>query len=377
MKKILSGMFYRLFRGFELWVFLAVFIVGSFYIMYGLFDDKAFLGGVKDGGVYHIQTETQGEITISSDNIKEYRYEGLGISAYDAFRAETSVLPDDVYGKIMSKGYNYLFDEVQFLFYVFDNMTILPGMLMVIFIPVFFGRMFSDGTIKNLISCGHSKAKIYMTCLMLSFIMNFAMLVMNIIIFVVNCLIFSWKPPIYLPAVLVDIVIQLLIMLTITSVAVAAMFISSKKTAAFVAGFILSVAVIFPTSAIAISELEAKYERIDYGKPDTEEFEQCYRERNCLEQSFDLTKFRFDFYHDGRRLDIYHEPEISEAHKNTLITIIFTDPMMINHFYRYLYIPPYLIYRDGLMAVNVASNVIWTVLSASAGILIFRKKEIN
>lgn len=377
MKKILSGMFYRLFKGFELWVLLAVFIAGSFYMMYGFFDEKEFLGDIKDGTVIHIQTEGFGETSISSDNIKEYRFEGLGISAYDAYRAETSVLPDDVYEKIMSNGYNYLFDEIEFLFYVFDNITILPGILMIIFIPVFFGRMFSDGTIKNLISCGHSKAKIYMACLMLSFMMSSVMTILNIIIFAVNCLIFSWKPPVYLPAVILNIVIELLILLTITSVANAVLFISSKKTASFVAGFILAAAVLFPTSAVAISELEAKFCSISNEKPDIEEFTQCYREGNCLEQRFDPSVFRIEFYRDGRRLDIYHEKETGKARRNALIAIIYSDPMMINHFYRYLYFPPYLLYHDGLMAINVASNVIWTFLSCSAGVLIFRKKEIN
>ena len=72
-----------------------------------------------------------------------------------------------------------------------------------ILIPLFLGRLFSNGTIKNLIACGHSKTQIYLASLIFSFLLNIALIFITLIFFAIICLYFMWMPPVYLPVLLV------------------------------------------------------------------------------------------------------------------------------------------------------------------------------
>ncbi|MEE3472259.1 MAG: hypothetical protein VZR24_16525 [Butyrivibrio hungatei] len=39
-------------------------------------------------------------------------------------------------------------------------------------------------------------------------------------------------------------------------------------------------------------------------------------------------------------------------------------------------LPPYMICRDGLAAVNIACNIFWITLSSGIGVSVFRKREV-
>ena len=67
-------------------------------------------------------------------------------------------------------------------------------------------------------------------------------------------------------------------------------------------------------------------------------------------------------------------PRVAKA--LTLATI-YLDPFMIADFRDSAVFGQYSMYRDGLMAINVGSNIFWTVLSTACGIVIFRKREIR
>ena len=378
MKKILCGMFYRLFKGFELWALLALMFVSSLIAYFSIISDRDFISVRKSDSVIH--TDYYGkEIDITASNVKQYCFESLGISAYDAYRAEVEVIPDSV-ENILNGRFNFVDEELYLLFRAIGNLFLLPSALMAIFIPLFFGRMFSDGTLKNIISCGHSKGMIYLSSLLVTIMLDTVLFIMNLSAMVFWCAFFEWKPPIYLPVVISMILLMHLLVLTLSSICLAVLFAGSKKTASFVAGFLLVLYIIIPGTAIAASILGSAYYSIDSRKEDFNELREIMstNRQNELEQRFDILEFDFNYYYQGRKLDIYGDYVDFPVAKYMIIAMIYSDPGMIAHFETVnIGIPEYMMARDGLYAINFASCTFWLTVSTGIGYLVFRKREIH
>lgn len=371
-------MFYRLFKGFELWALLALMFVSSLIAYFSIISDRDFISVRKSDSVIH--TDYYGkEIDITASNVKQYCFESLGISAYDAYRAEVEVIPDSV-ENILNGRFNFVDEELYLLFRAIGNLFLLPSALMAIFIPLFFGRMFSDGTLKNIISCGHSKGMIYLSSLLVTIMLDTVLFIMNMSAMVFWCAFFEWKPPIYLPVVISMILLMHLLVLTLSSICLAVLFAGSKKTASFVAGFLLVLYIIIPGTAIAASILGSAYYSIDSRKEDFNELREIMstNRQNELEQRFDILEFDFNYYYQGRKLDIYGDYVDFPVAKYMIIAMIYSDPGMIAHFETVnIGIPEYMMARDGLYAINFASCTFWLTVSTGIGYLVFRKREIH
>lgn len=378
MKKILCGMFYRLCRGFELWALLALMFVSSLIAYFSIISDSDFISVRKSDSVIH--TDYYGkEIDITASNVKQYCFESLGISAYDAYRAEVEVIPDSV-ENILNGRFNFVDEELYLLFRAIGNLFLLPSALMAIFIPLFFGRMFSDGTLKNIISCGHSKGMIYLSSLILTAVLDTVLFIMNLAALVLWCAFFEWKPPIYLPVVISMILLMHLLVLTLSLICLAVLFAGLKKTASFVAGFLLVLYIIIPGTAIAASILGSAYYSIDSRKEDFNELREIMstNRQNELEQRFDILEFDFNYYYQGRKLDIYGDYVNFPVAKYMIIAMIYSDPGMIAHFETVrVGLPEYMMARDGLFTINFVSCVFWITISTGVGYLVFRKREIH
>lgn len=378
MKKILCGMFYRLFRGFELWALLALMFVSSLCVYLDIISDGDFNSVRKSDRVIHMEYFKE-EIDISASNVKQYCFESLGISAYDAYRAEVEMIPESVDDKL-NGSFNFVDEELSLLFKALGNLFLLPSALMAIFIPVFFGRMFSDGTLKNIISCGHSKSKIYLSSIILTVLLDTVLFIMNLAALVLWCLFYGWKPPIYLPVVISMILLMHLLVLTLSAICLAVLFAGSKKTASFVAGFLMVLYIIIPGTTIAASILGSAYYSIDSRKEDFNELREIMstNRQNELEQKFDILEFDFNYYYKGRKLDIYGDYEVFPVAKYMIIAMIYSDPGMIAHFETTrIGLPEYMMARDGLFAINFVSCVSWITISTGIGYLVFRKREIH
>ena len=380
MKKILSGMFYRLFKGFEIWTLLALMLFASLYFYWNSVGSAWFNRVVFSDRVYEDDFADQ-HYVIDSSNVRQYCFENLGVSAYDVYRAECETLPEPV-SKIINDSYNIADEERNLLVSLIGAMHIIPCLLICIFIPVFFGRMFSDGTLKNLISCGHGKGKIYAASLILTVLLDLVMFGMNLLSMVFWCLIYKWRPPVYLPVVIPEILLVFFLLVTISAICLAVLFASSKKTTSFVAGFILSVFMLFPGTILAASLLGASNAYIDPNSEDYILLREIYDEKgmNGIERRFDLTDFSVEFYYEGRELRVYSdEYYVLPGLDKVLLVFIYMDPAMVPNLERYesVQLPAYMVVRDGLAAVNAASEVFWITVSMGIGYLVFRKREIH
>ena len=369
-------MFYNLFRGFEIWLLLILVVIcGVFDDINNLRDCDVIAAGVF--GETRDYSDEDRTLIISPDNIDQFRYKGSGISAFDVYRYHIEPLPKDVYDKLGYDMYYVPHDEANTVFDRIKNLYIFPAILMAIFIPVFFGRLFRQGTIKNLLTCGYSKVMIYLASLIMSVVLNLALFLIRLLGFVLVCACLQWQPPVYLPVLIPSAVVSLLLLITISSFSLAALFISSKRTAAFVVGFIMAF-----SATISVSELAStflwNYEVVRTSAAENEDYMDFVKEQKqyLLEERFNFGNFSSDFYYgDKLIISLYAESSLPAPLRYVILALIYSDPALIQG--ADFMFEPYLMARDGLLYVSMGVNTIWIILSSGLGIAIFRKREIH
>lgn len=376
MKRILSGMFFSLFRGFGIWcIIIAVVILGALFDFSNLRDIDIIAVGTF-GETRDYSSEDR-QLIITPENIDQYSFKGSGISAFDVYRFHVDPLPHDKFDQIADRFIDP-YDEVNAIFDSIRNMHVIPSLIVVIFIAVFFGRMFSQGTIKNLLTCGYSRAKIFIASFIVTAVTSLVLFLLRLAGFVLMCMLLKWQPPVYLPVLIPTALISFLLMITINSFTLAALFITNKKTVTFIIGFLMFFTFDLSVSKILSSALWSFEMEAQSGTNDDADYINLVKEnrQNELEERFDFSEFTSDFYCDDRIvLDFGVKDTIPAPLKYSMIALIYADPAML-HGVEGLY-SPYLMTRDGLIYIPIAVNILWIVVSSGLGVAVFRKREIH
>ena len=380
MRKLLSGYLFRFLKGYELWILIALYVAASAFLIYTFASSKSFITMTR--GNYTLPWGDHGEITISKDNIKDYKFESLDVSELSLYRFYVGPVPkedSDAIGNSVAVG------ERDMFWGLIEFLHIVPAVIVLILIPDFFGTMFKDRTIKNLIACGHSKGKIYLSSLVFSFFLNLAIIVASIILYALLCLFYMWKPPVYLPVVLVMLLVEVFITFTFSSISLAFVFISEKRTVAFVASFLLIWAVIGVylgkyggSGSDTISKLY--YEVNDYENNDAawQEYIRILKTEGHydFEDRFEVFEFREKTYYKGKEFNLTNEGYVDPVQKFARMAVIYMDPIMVQRFESFGF-EPYTCCRDGLMAIELTNNVFWIFASTAIGLVVFKKREVK
>ena len=377
MKKILSGMLFRLVRGYEIWALLALFILISGYFTFVEIATLDYVA-VKTGYTNTFYLDLDDSV-ITKDNAEQFCYKNSGDSAYNLYRYRIEKIPQDDFDKIYTDMKSEPVYEVRTIFRLVFRSYLVASVLMVIFIPIFFGRLFSDGTIKNLVSGGYSKRLIYLSSLLLAFAIDLVLNVASLVIIAVLCLILQWLPPIYLPVLLPAFLLSVLLSFTITSVSIGSLFAGGKKTLTFILGFIMIATRFFSGSFLATGLLWSG-QALNYSEVNEETFEKIKANGpNSFEMKLDLSQFIEKYYVNGERVIYLFADESSypKSVVNLLLAVIYTDPYLIDSTIEYIGYDPYLMARDGIMAINFAANAFWTVLFNGAAIFELNKRELH
>lgn len=381
MKKILSGMFFRLVRGYEIWALLALFLFAVTYLSYTDVMELNYLSAKYVPGYTYSYDYDNVETVICKDNAEQLCFKNSGISAFDLYRSSVEKIPQEEYDKLSNEMHDNPYYEMETLYLEIQRSFFIPAVLMAIFIPVFFGRLFSDGTIKNIVACGYSKGKIYLASLVMTAILDLAMILLSLIILAGICICLKWQPPVYLPVLITAAFISFLLLLLITSVCLAALFAGGKKTVAFVVGFVMVAARFFPASIFStgLLWLGQSHNSISEISDDTIALLKEVG-RNGLEERIDLSQFIEKYYVNGEeieyiwKLENTHPPVV----KASLLTLIYLDPYLVDAAKLYSYgFSPYLMYRDGVMAINITSNIFWIGITNGLALLAVRKRELH
>ena len=368
MKKILSGMLYRLFRGFEIWALLLLLLFSS-YILF----NRMYSNDVVNGNAVSIELAGVNKAFSGREEVREYCYSNIGIRASDIYKYRNAPLESEVYDRIEN---SFVLDEKEVLINLLEYLDIFPVLLTAIFIPVFFGRVFSDGTIKNLISCGHSRAKIYAASLFLSMIINTLMLIVNLFMIFIYCLFFQWLPPVWIPVILPLLLLDLFFLYVVSAVSIAVLFTFKKMPPSIVAGFLMFILLLYPVDALPMSLVTYSYES---NQESVTEFISYIEENgaNTVDYEFDLSEFTITLK-CGEMILGDSESDMDPAIKKAFLTAIYLSPTSTIHCLQYCMSGnEYILTRGGLVTVNIATDILWLVISTAAGYLIFRKRELN
>ena len=398
MRKILAGLWFRLLKGYEIWVLIALLLFAGLYIDHSFLNTWSFLKLVRVKDVVF----TDGDISVVTDsnkwgvmtydlythNIKDYRFESQGISALDLYRYKTEALSEETSDVITR--YSTAYNELTVFSFMIVSSVSIPMVLMMIFIPVFFGRMFSDGTIKNYLACGYDNRKLYLSSLLFTFCIDLFLVFVNLLILGFWCIYYEWKPPFYLPVLSALLLSSISLLFTVTVLCLAILFISRKQTIALIAGLLVA------AFSLATIPIEAPFDMIfesqNLNDPGSKEYVDIIlskRSYACFDQQFDYSEFNVRTYYEGRDLNVLGKSNLNPVLKNALLVTIYTQPLLIYDLTELelmtdavvgstnIDITPYMMYRDGLIAINIASNIFWISLMSGVVILSNRKREVK
>jgi len=95
MKKILSGMFFRLVRGYEIWALLALFLFAVTYLSYTDVMELNYLSAKYVPGYTYSYDYDNVETVIYKDNAEQFCFKNSGISAFDLYRSSVEKIPQE------------------------------------------------------------------------------------------------------------------------------------------------------------------------------------------------------------------------------------------------------------------------------------------
>lgn len=374
MKKIISGYFFRLFRSYEILAVLILFAIASVYVTSMILNYEPNIKLIRTNDGYYVDKDHS--VYVDASNVKQYRYESLNVSAYDVTRCNLEPLPQDVFDKIGSeKSNNSAWFESKTVLSEILALHVLPSIVTALVIPMLFGRLFSDGSVKNLVACGYSKRKIYLSALFFSFILDVLMILFNLLVFACFCVYYEWKPPVYIPLALTMILVSLLLTFTVSSVVVSVLFASKKRTAALIAGALMLVFVFIPDNFVF-----GVYQNYNY-QPSGDEWEEFDRlvegygpdASNFFELKMNITELFVRTYYNGKEI-IPAGNTLPVPARAALVTACYLDPALT---YRYQSGgSEYILYRSGILAMNALSGILWIIVAGAAGMRIFNKREL-
>lgn len=372
MKKMISGYFFRLVRSYEIIAVLILFAIASVYVTSMMLNYEVNIKLIRTNDGYYANKDHS--VYIDAGNVKQYRFENSGVSAYDVARCHSEPIPQDAYDKIAGPdSCNSALFEYHALMYELFYLHLLSAIVIVLIIPMFLGKLFSDGTVKNLVACGHTKIKIYLSAIIFAFILDALMILFNLLVFACYCIYYEWKPPVYIPVALTLLLISLLLTFTVTTVAVSVLFASRNRIATAVAGFLMLVFIFVPNNIV----LDV-YKNYDY-EPELSEWEEYDRiiEKhgpNVFEVRMDITELVTRTYYNGKEI-IPSGNTLPAPARAALITVCYLDPALLRRENNSG--GEYLAYRSGFYSINAACNVLWILVAGASGIRIFKKHELT
>ena len=375
MRKLLSGYLFRMIKSPLMWALMVCGLIASVYFISICFE------GINTVTVLHTKEHfylgDYNQIYVDAGNAKEYRFESLGISALDVEQHNLVPIDQDTYN-LLSNGVHTAFIELRMFNGTIIALHYAPVITIALIIPVFFGILFSDGTIKNLVACGYSRRKIYLSALIYSFIVDSLMILFNVLVFICFCIYYEWKPPVYIPSVLSALIIEVLLVFNISAVVISALFASGKRTATFVVGFLMMAVLFFE-----YNPLDEVYSEHMIDSPslmaEYTEYEGLIQKYgfNAFENRFVLSKLAFEVYLGDRKVLSAPESDLPKPVHYALVTLIYLDPALTvrgnlgyggnNYFY----------YSGGVIFIEMAANMLWIAASTMIGMACFKKRELH
>ena len=248
-----------------------------------------------------------------------------------------------------------------------------------VFVLVFFGEMFSDDAVRNMVCANAKKVSVYLVSIIINAAMCLIMYVLVFAVLTVCVLIAGFYPIIYVPAFATAVLTGLLVTVTVTSLFILILFIDQNPVISFV----------FCASVVALTILGLSVGDTVFSKPyNTDDvqlenfFKGGYRISGEGEWYLPVDDFRvgrvyypadnetFEFLSDTP--NPYYMGDVPVHTAQTLYRAnIMNLPFEMNMFFIYP------MYRDGLFARYAVFSAAYLVLILAGGCCIVNKRNFN
>ena len=375
MRKLLSGYLFRMIKDPVIWVLLTLSVIASVYITSISFEELSTVTVLHTNKHFYLGNYNQ--VYIDADNAKEYRFESLGVSARDVEHLCLVPIDQDAFN-LLFYGVNTASLESRMFNGFLVSLHYVPAVVIALIIPIFFGRLFSDGTMKNHVACGYSKRKIYLSAMIFSFLVDILMILINILVFICYCIYYEWKPPMYLPSAFTALLVEVLIVFNVSAVVISALFASTRKTVTFIVGFLMLAFIFMESNPLT----EVYYEHnVDASNTQAElaEYNRLAKEYgyNAFETKIILSKLSSEEYFGDRKIISADENNLPKALRTTIVTLIYLDPALTVRGELGYGGNNNICFRSGALFIESVANTLWIVASAGIGITLFKKRELH
>lgn len=369
MKKILDGFFYRLIKSIEFWGMIILIIVISFFMTRTNVINSSLYFYTGDSSYVKI-----GDITFTPEQISDMTFRNSGLTAREAFTDFGEEKGLDEYNRLI------IVDEVYTVMHTMLASFIAPSLILCIFITVFFGRLFSDGTIRNIVSCGHKKIYVYLSSILLTLILSVITFFLGSLSGGAACLSIGWFPPFYIGALLPYMTVNFLAMISYTSAVLAILFLFKSRTVSIIAGFALILGILF-LCPIVINWLSVSEREMDTSSSEFMEFRDITKETGEYDLRFDPIRFEYHFFTGEKEYDFFTGEEIPYALKGIprylMIGLTYMNPST-----PYSFILSQVIECNDLMdyhvlEYNCLGQAALITVTDLAALLLFKRKELN
>ena len=370
MSRVLRSMTYRLIRNKLVWIILAALVVLEVLMLFG------YAGCFVNHTTYSRHDHDGGTV----------------VSEYAEFEKEDPLLINKLTQNIYIGKYDFVPGQVNNFEVSLDNCSQVSELLTLVlilifaadsvFIMAYFGELFSDGAIRNMVAIKTNKMIIYLASLFINAVVCLVMYILVFAALAVSILIAGFYPIIYGPAMVAAVLVGLLVTVAVTSFFIFVLFIDHNPLLSFIlCGLILALSVMSFELATSTMVFEQKY------NPDEVKLENFFKnggykisgegEWYLPVNDFNLGRVYYpaddetvEFFSD--ELNTYYPNENELAISRALYRAnIMNYPFEIQMFFVYP------MYRDGLLLRYAAFSVGYLVILLAGGCYAVSKRNFN
>ena len=250
-----------------------------------------------------------------------------------------------------------------------------------IFVMVFFGEMFNDDAIRNMVTVKTKKECIYLSALIINAVVCIAMFVLVFGVLAICTLIAGYYPIIYVPAFVSAVLTGLLVIIAVSSIFIFILFVVQNPLLTFILGILLVVlSVMNFMLGFSGPVFMTKY-NIDQTQMENF-FKGGYKIEGDGEWYLPVDRFQPGrvYYPESDRTidfmsDVPNEYYPGEPAMRVMHTMYRADLLHYPFEMQMFYIYP--MYRDGLIARYAVVSACYLVLILTGGCYVIRKRNVN
>ncbi len=296
------------------------------------------------------------------------------IQTHDTGLFRSGRLIEDVQAEYMNNNGDSAFEIRGIGNYIIESGLIIL-FLSSIFISVFAGKYFDNGTLRNITVSGHRKETIFFSVFLLNLISTTLITLSFLISTVVYVLACGLHPVIWWPYILIMLAVMFLLELSFTSLITCILFVLKKTVVAVIATIVLFL--VFLLAPIVGYDTDAL---TDYWQTDNIAM---ILDVNRLEEylrwdpMFDDKDYKQYYVHENGKKDISTKTwDDLPLKARAGITYIKSIPLSLFVEYNTLQMNPYVYVDSGMALRNTITGFAWLILTPIAGVLLFRKTDI-